>query len=123
MPEGPVRIHDSDEVPCPSYKRSMEEHVPSTIQITRIACCAPGCGRGIGVDAWRRRFGDLDIETAQYVCQKHWSAVPERMRRVYAQARRRERRFGTHLPGTARLWRRIVRDITGENGVGHPMED
>lgn len=83
---------------------------------SRIACIAPGCGRGIGIEAWRRRFGDLDADTAEYVCQTHWSRVPSAMRRVYARARRRERRFGTHLPSTHRLWRRLAR-LVAEGGA------
>lgn len=77
----------------------------------RLSCMAPNCGRGIGEDAWRKRFGDLEFETAEYVCQKHWSLVPEKMRRAYARVRRRERKFGVKLPASARLWRRMVREI------------
>lgn len=79
--------------------------------IKRLACVAPGCGRGIGIEAWRKRFGDLDPETADYVCQKHWSLVPIKMRRAHARVRRRERKFDVRLPASARLWRRILREI------------
>jgi anti-sigma-K factor RskA len=77
----------------------------------RIQCSASGCRRGIGVDAWRRRFGDLHVETAEYVCQRHWSQVPAAMRLVYARARRRDRRLAAHLPSTDRIWRRIMADV------------
>lgn len=87
--------------------------------IDRIPCIAPGCRRGIGIDAWRRRFGYLASGDAQYVCQRHWSQVPSAMRRVYARAKRRERRFGTHLPSTHRLWRRLARLVT-ESCAEHP---
>jgi hypothetical protein len=79
--------------------------------IDRVPCTAPSCGRGIGADAWLRRFGDLDLETAEYVCQRHWSQTPSAMRRVYARARRRDRRLGMHLDSTRRLWRRIITEI------------
>jgi hypothetical protein len=79
--------------------------------IDRIPCSSPSCGRGIGGAAWHRRFGDLPADTAEYVCQRHWSQVPLAMRRVYARARRRDRRLYAHLPSTARIWRRIMREI------------
>lgn len=90
----------------------MHGDVPTTTG--RIPCVAPSCGCGIGVDAWRRRFGDLTLETAQYVCQRHWSQVPASMRKVYARARRRERRMGARLPSTHRIWRRIMHEVTSE---------
>lgn len=80
--------------------------------VERIACIAPACGRGIGVAAWRKRFGDLEVETAEYVCQRHWTQVPSAMRAVYARARRRDRRIGAHMASTHRIWRRIVTEIT-----------
>ena len=83
-------------------------------EIDRIPCASPSCGRGIGADAWRRRFGDLTIETAEYICQSHWSKVPDAMRRVYARARRRDRRMGAHLPATHRIWRRIMAEVRSD---------
>jgi len=91
---------------------------------TRIPCAAPSCARGIGIEAWRKRFGDLDVETAEYVCQQHWSRIPQVMRRVYARARRRDRRMGAHLASTDRLWRRIMTEIGNretEEAIGPEM--
>ena len=71
----------------------------------------------IGSEAWRRRFGDLDTGTAEYVCQRHWSGVPIGMRVVSTRVRRRERRFAARLPAAARIWRCIVRELGMGDGT------
>jgi len=78
----------------------------------RLQCIAIDCNRSIGEAAWRKRFGDLDFSTADYICQKHWSFIPEKYRKIYARIRRRERRYGVRLPGSFRIWRRMMREIT-----------
>lgn len=77
----------------------------------RLGCRAPACRRGIGVNAWKKRFGDIPVEGSEYVCQSHWSSLPTAKRKVYARIRRRERRFGARTPASARIWRRLMRMI------------
>lgn len=74
----------------------------------RVACLVPGCGRGIGREAWTKRFGGEPGPGAEYLCQTHWKTVPSAMKKVYARLRRRERRFDAALPTASRIWRRIV---------------
>lgn len=49
----------------------------------RLTCLCPGCKR----TAARRRFPDAD----EWICGKHWPAVPKPMRQRLARARRRIR--------------------------------
>ncbi|WP_126975557.1 hypothetical protein [Frigidibacter oleivorans] len=61
----------------------------------RLRCCIPFCRR---THHNREGFGE-------WICQKHWSAVPKAMRRAYASAKRRRK------PGEAisRIWARCRR--------------
>lgn len=83
-----------------------QDHQPGR----RIMCCVPGCRRTL-VD--NGKFNE-------WICQKHWSAVPRRDRKVY---NRRKRiiiqgclsvTFGA---ASDRLWNRCKREAI-ERAVG-----
>lgn len=83
----------------------------------RLNCCIPFC----------RRTTRNDEGYSEWVCGKHWQAVPKTMRRIYIRARRvvdrryrwdywaepagSEARIGGHraVQRTLRLWRRCKR--------------
>ena len=45
-----------------------------------IPCSAPRCRRTCKAEPW-----------CEWLCQKHWTLVPKRMRQVYSRARRRRK--------------------------------
>lgn len=75
--------------------------------VDRVPCCVPTCRRFRGAEAWKKRFGSAPDEGCEFICQQHWKKVPQRMRRVHARIRRRERTFGCSLPAGLRIWRRL----------------
>lgn len=58
----------------------------------RIACCMPGC----------RRSCPNRLGWSEWICQRHWSAVPKDMRRAYAAVKRRRK----SPAAIDRIWRR-----------------
>jgi hypothetical protein len=75
----------------------------------RIACCVPHCKRTrkhvavpVVVDGHVVDFG------AEWICQKHWSAVPSALRREHVAAKRNVKRLGTFAADLAsyQVWRR-----------------
>ena len=55
----------------------------------RINCLVPGCRRTIAAGTF-----------TEWICQRHWSAVPRDLRRVYARAKRRRK----NLAALNRIW-------------------
>ena len=74
--------------------------------LARIGCCVPGC----------RRTSLNRANWVEWICQRHWSAVPKRMRHAYTVAQRRKR------PPTAinRIWRRCKGVALNEAFMGFP---
>jgi len=60
----------------------------------RIKCLIPHCRR-------TRPAGPLP----EWICSKHWSAIPKADRRIYARAKRKKR----DPAALARLWRKLSR--------------
>lgn len=60
----------------------------------RIKCLCPGCRRTTPAG----RF-------PEWICQRHWSALPKDQRRAYSRAKRR----GKDGKALARLWRLLSR--------------
>ena len=62
----------------------------------RLLCAVPGCRR-------THKAGEFD----EWVCGKHWSAVPRDLRRLYTVAKRRWRRDPAKWGRVcSRLWER-----------------
>lgn len=60
----------------------------------RVKCLVPHCRRTTPGGAIR-----------EWICPRHWSALPRDERRAYTRAKRR----GKRLVALARLWRRLSR--------------
>lgn len=66
----------------------------------RITCCVPFC----------RRTCRNEKGWQEWICQKHWSQVPKRLRRVHTRILRLER-MGQPVPAlrAGRIWARVKR--------------
>lgn len=56
----------------------------------RLSCLVPGCRRTTAAAAY-----------PEWICQRHWSALPKAQRRIYSRAKRKHK-GGAVL---SRLWR------------------
>lgn len=70
----------------------------------RLACVVPGCKR--------TRLADGLFD--EWVCARHWPAVPLRYRRAYARAKRKRR----SPAALARLWRICRREAIEQALIG-----
>ena len=74
----------------------------------RISCCVPHC----------RRTKQNAEGYAEWICAKHWSAVPRDKRRVWQRVRRDHRKGIPQFKRRVdRLWQRLKR-IAIEKGMG-----
>lgn len=59
----------------------------------RLRCCCPGCRR-------TKPAGEF----AEWICARHWAAVPRRLRVRYSRLKRRARRDPRWCSVAARMW-------------------
>ena len=77
----------------------------------RIPCCVPHCRRTIARE--RLAEGYDDRTHWEWICSKHWTAIPRRRRLAYLRAKRQFfTRPGSYwrAPALCRLWIRLKRE-------------
>jgi hypothetical protein len=94
----------------------------------RITCCVPFCKRStrfvaetIVLDEGGTRLSGSAITLdSEWICQRHWSAVPLKLRRLHSASKRRVRKFRSRrcALGAVRIWRRCkAKAIEGAAGI------
>ncbi|WP_146193166.1 hypothetical protein [Maritimibacter sp. 55A14] len=77
----------------------------------RTPCVVPGCRRTVALKT-------LPPGDDEWICARHWAAVPKRKRRIYFRARRRLRRGEIERKRADWAWNRLKKIAIEEALLG-----